>query len=483
MRLFRLLLLASVLTAAAPLKERIDRVLASSEGARHAFWGIQITSLKDGVTLYERNSGHFFVPASNTKLFTTALALSRLGPDHRFLTRVVADQAVDASGRIAGDVRLVGGGDPTLSARAIPYRVGPPAGNPLQSIEDFADAVAARDVRRIDGDIVGDDTAYIWQPYGQGWSYDDQLWEYGAPVSALTVNDNSFSLTIKSAREAGGPAMLSLLPQFEYFLFDNRIGSDPQLKREISIERFAGSRQVRLWGNMPPGEPDRTLLLAVDDPALYAARVFYDALSRRGIAITGSAVARHRFGNEPDSAASGVELARRTSPPLVDILRVIDKVSQNLHAELMLREVGKGSRRAGLEAMHVFLTEAGIEPGEYTFADGSGLSRLNMVTPSAVVKLLRFMYRSPNQNDWILFLPIGGEDGTLASRFAKAYEARGIYAKTGALSHVSALSGYLEPFSQNPRAFSIFVNNYNAPSSEPRTRTIDRICITAIEKE
>src|ERR1019366_2550540 len=163
--------------SAASLPESIEKLLGASAAARTAFWGIQIVDFGSGKTLYELNPDRFFVPASNTKLFTTALALSRLGPEATFQTRVVADSPPDAEGRILGSLRLVGGGDPNLSARAIPYRIGPVTGNPLAAIEDLADQVAARGVKRIDGGIVGDDTWYLWQPFGQGWSIDDPQYD------------------------------------------------------------------------------------------------------------------------------------------------------------------------------------------------------------------------------------------------------------------------------------------------------------------
>ena len=153
--------LALSLTAAT-LPQRIDQIIATSPAALTAFWGIEIVDLTTGRMLYERNAAHFFVPASNAKLFTTALALTRLGPDFTFQTRVMADQSADAEGRIAGSVRLVGGGDPNLSARAIPYKPGPVTGDPLTALQELADQVAARGVKRIDGDIVGDDTWYVW---------------------------------------------------------------------------------------------------------------------------------------------------------------------------------------------------------------------------------------------------------------------------------------------------------------------------------
>ena len=189
--------------SAASLPGSIEKLLAGSAAARTAFWGIRIVDLGSGKTLYEMNPDRFFVPASNIKLFTTALALTRLGPEFTFETRVVADGPPDGEGRIRGALRLVGGGDPNLSARAIPYRMGPAAGNPLAAIEELADQVAARGVKRIDGGVAGDDTWYVWQPYVEGWAIDDPQYEYGAPVSALTVNDNAATLGIRPGARVG----------------------------------------------------------------------------------------------------------------------------------------------------------------------------------------------------------------------------------------------------------------------------------------
>ncbi len=468
------------------LAQRIESALESSPGARRTFWGIEAVELKTGATLFQTNSNRFFVPASNTKLFTTALALMRLGPDYRFTTTVSAESAPDAAGRVAGDIRLVGGGDPLLSARSVPYRKEAAAGNPLQAIEGLADQICARGVRRIDGNVVGDDTAYTWEPYPNGWAVDDGVWDYGAPVSALAVNDNSVSVRLRAS--ARGTPALTVSPALEFFTFDNRVRAGPGLETKVFVERLPGSRQIRIWGTMSSDPPGATsLLLAIDDPALYAARALSEALARRGIRIGGRAVARRRYANQeqPPAGNSGVELARRTSPPLIEVLRIIDKVSQNLHAEMVLREVarvcrGDGSREAGLEEARAFLTEAGIEESEYNFEDGSGLSRLGLVTPAAVAKLLRYMYASPHREAWVSLLPLGGEDGTLSTRFNGNREGRRIHAKTGSLTHVAALSGYAESRTRGMVAFAILANNFNVPSSEVRA-VIDAIALMFAE--
>jgi D-alanyl-D-alanine carboxypeptidase/D-alanyl-D-alanine-endopeptidase (penicillin-binding protein 4) len=462
----------------ASLRKQIDRELAHAEVARSSFWGIQVVDLNNGHTLYAHNADHFFVPASNTKLFTAAMALSRLGPGFTFQTRIMADQLPDKDGRIHGDLRLLGGGDPNLSRRAIPYQTAPPTGDPLAPIEDLANQVVARGVRRIDGDVVGDDTWYVWEPYADGWSIDDPIYDYGAPVSALILNDGTLTVTIRPGEQAGDPATVLLDPALEYYVIDNRVRTVAAGgERQIHYDRAPGGYELELWGTIPAGDRPEQLDLGQEDPARYAALALRQALEERGVTVTGVAVSRHRYPNDPDPPpVSGVMLAERTSAPLVEDLRITAKVSQNLHAEMALRAVARtkdneGSREAGLAEMKAFLAEIGIGDQGYTFHDGSGLSRLNMVTPESVVKLLRFMYQGPQRDNWISLLPVGGEDGTLQSR----HLTNRVHAKTGSLSHVSALSGYAVTGKGRWVAFSILVNNANAPAREVRG-IMDRIC-------
>ena len=478
--------------AGAGLPERIQAAIDASAVARSAFWGIRIADLESGRVRFDLNADRLFVPASNTKLFTAALGLARLGPEHRFETTVVAVRAPDASGSVPG-LRLVGGGDPNLSARAIPYRTGPVTGDPLAAIDELAAQVAARGVRRVDGDVTGDDTAYVWTAYPDGWAADDPIWEYGAPVSALTVNDNAFSLHIRPGARVGDLARLTLTPALEFYRIDNRVETTAAVARRISIDREPGLRQVRLWGTVPLGDGGETTLLAIDDPAHYAAMALAEALERHGVTVLGRARVRHLFPNQVRDLAvgpaeppeGGVVLARRVSAPLAEDLRITAKVSQNLHAELVLRAVararrGVGSREAGLEEMQAFLDEAGIDRDAYNLNDGSGLARLNLVTPATVVKLLRYMWAQPAREIWTGLLPVGGQDGTLANRFAGSPAAGRIRAKTGSLSHVSALSGYAGKSGGGHLAFAILVNNYNGNGAGIRG-VIDQICSLMVE--
>ena len=487
MRFLVLLPLIAAGAAAADLSTRVRELLEAAP-ANRAFYGVYAVDLATGAVVIDYQSSRFFVPASNTKLFTTALGLLRLGPDYRFHTTVVADEALDSRGHLSSGLSLIGGGDPNLSPRPIPYQAGPYSGNPLEAIEDLAAQLEAKGVRRVNGDIAGDDRRYVWQPYAEGWAMDDALHEYGAPVSALTLNDNAFTLFVR-------PDGLRADPPVPHYRFENHLRIERGAPRKIAIERAAGSRRVRVTGTIPPGDPGESHLLAIDDPALHAAQALASALLRRGIAVSGRAVARHatpeEFRNleraEPLQALRGprvVELARRDSPPLLDSLRVIDKVSQNLHAEMLLREVGRaarniGSREAGLEELRAFLSEAGVDSADYHWRDGSGLSRLNLVTPRAVVQLLRYMYESAQRENWISLLPIAGEDGTLRTLMSGSRAAGRIRAKTGTLSHVTALSGYASRDS-GTLAFSILVNNYQGPASGARG-IVDKICNWMVE--
>ena len=489
-----LFLLGAQLLAAA-LPEKIQKLLDSSPVARTAFWGIRIVDLGTGKTLYELNPDHYFVPASNAKLFSAALSLTRLGADFTFQTRVLSQTPPDELGRIRGWLRLAGGGDPNLSARAVPYRMGPVTGNPLAAIEDLADQLVARGVRRVDGDIIGDDTWYVWQPYAAGWAVDDPQSDDGPPISALTLADNVLTLSVRPGAAIGDVAALSLLPASEFYRIENRVRTvAPGGERRIYFQRIPGSRDAQLWGAIPLRDRGQDLLISVEDPALFAAQALRTALGRRGVAVSGSAIAEHLF---PDSLAgldqaqepatpTGIELALRVSAPLIEDLRITAKVSQNLHAELALRAVGRarrnvGSFEAGMAEMKTFLAEAGIDPAGYNLVDGSGLSRLDLVTPSTVVKLLRHMYASPARDQWISILPVAARDGTLSARFGGTAAAGRVYAKTGTLSHVSALSGYLQRPDATWVAFSVLVNNYGGRSPAEISGVMDRICNLILE--
>jgi D-alanyl-D-alanine carboxypeptidase/D-alanyl-D-alanine-endopeptidase (penicillin-binding protein 4) len=471
-------LLAVLSCQGADLETRLNALVESSTLDTRGSIGIHVVELTGGKTLYRRHENRLFLPASNMKLLTTALALVRLGPDYRFTTRVLREDS--------GDLALVGSGDPSLSGRIFPYRKDASSAPPLRAIEDLADQVVAGGIRNVNGDILGDDRLYPWAPYAPSWTQDDQLRDYGAPVSALTVADNFLILGIHPGAHPGDLARLTLAPSLEYFAVDNRIATAaPGGEPSVKMSRDAGSRQLLLWGSIPAGHAEVREEVAIDDPALYAARALYDALTRRGIVIKGRPLARHRSVTDDYDPAEGPVLATRTSPPLSELLQMINKVSENLHAELMLREVGRmtrhaGTRDAGLEELASFLREAGGSAEEARMEDGSGLSRNTLVTPRLVTRILAYLYGSEQREVWIATLPVGGEDGTLSNRLCCASDGRGIRAKTGSLSRALTLSGYADSKTYGRLAFSILVNDFSAPAPEVR-QWIDKIAIALLD--
>ena len=466
------------------------RIAAFAEHKPSAFGnsGIHVVDASTGESIYALNEHEFFLPASNAKLFTAALALEKLGADYRFTTKVLAAPS--------GDLVLVGSGDPSMSGRVYPYIREPrdkkdaPRADP---IDELAAQIVKRGILRIDGDIVGNDSLFPWVPYPQTWSVDDTSKEYGAPVSALSVDDNVVAFLIAPAARAGEHASFSLSRQVEFLTIDHRVITGPRgSSPSIQLRHVPGSRQWIVTGSIPLGHATVVEELPVDDPAAFAAVALYDALVRRGVAIRGRPVAHHRPQGTSYVAPTGSEVASRQSPPLTELLRMMEKVSQNLHAELLLREVGRvrrqeGSTEAGLAELEAFLKSIDV-PAEQSAAkqldvrmdDGSGLGRNTLVTPRWITQLLTHEYASENRDLWISLLPAGGEDGTLEHRLCCVSDGGGIHAKTGSLSRAVALSGYALTKTSGTLAFSILVNDFAAPNAEVRA-WVDKIAAALLE--
>ena len=509
------------------LAREIEAVLAEPAVAR-AHWGIKVTTM-EGTTLYSLNEGQLFQPASNTKMFTTATALALLGANTTFETKVVAKGTFGAPGRLTGDVVLIGSGDANLSGREIPYvpsaqrpKVAPgeqpPPGPPaLRYLEELADQVAKTGLKVINGDVVGDDTLYPWEPYPQDWSIDDSVWGYGAPVSALTITDSQLKLTVAPGDAPGKPAIVTIDPIAPYYTVDATALTTSVAKSgsHVQMDRALGSKVLRIYGSIAvDAHPDEEEI-AIHDPAEYTAAALKSMLEARGILVTGVARVKHRISSdswgfiqashEPIQGmdwaktyaplSSPVEckvvcesvsvtekniLARHTSPPLLEDMVVTNKVSQNLHAEMFLHNLGAavlndGSTVSGARVIRAFLTtRAGLDPDDFIFFDGSGLSGHDLVAPRATARLLQFASTQPWFADWKRTLPVGGEDGSLVERFGKSPLKDHVFAKTGTLSEARALSGYLDCASGKTVIFSIMVSAHTPGSSADRV-AMDKI--------
>lgn len=466
------------------LARQIDALLAQPTATR-ALWGIEIADMSSGAVVYSHDAGRLFTPASNAKIFTTSTAWALLGADYRFHTTLESRALPDKYGRISGDLVLVGRGDPNLSGRALPYdgktqRPYPPS----QAFDELAAQLVQRGVKVIDGDLVADDSFYNYERYGQGWAQNDLVWEYGAAVSALSINDNAVYFHIKPGAKEGDRAFVSLAPSAEFFEIDNRIVTVSDGERKLGLQRKLGSRHVELWGTIPLDDPGTSLAVALEEPAEYCAHLMHELLLRHGIELHGKVRVQHAVApwQAPAAPASTREvLAEHVSAPLGQDLMVINKVSQNLHAELLLRLLGRekgpeGSIAGGLQVVKAFLLEAGVTPDEYVLNDGSGLSRQDLVTPHAAVKLLRYAAQQPWGADFAATFPLAGVDGTLAARLKSLPTGTVVQAKTGSLDHVNAISGYMTTASGARYAFSIFCNN-NTFENHSANDAIDAILL------
>ena len=504
---------------ATPLGAQIAALLADPAVSR-AHWGIAVTAL-DGTPIYGLDEAQLFRPASNNKLFTTAAAMALLGPNTTVVTQVSGPRP-DARGTITGDLTLRGDGDANLSGRVLPYEstaqrkahlAAQPAGaatplppDPLQPIDDLAAQIVAGGVHHITGNIVGDDRAWPWQPYGPAWSIGDMDWYYGAPIAALTVNDNQIDIKITPGAKPGNPVVATLSPDIgELHLEIEATTVAAGQPASLEFERFPGSQNVRLFGTMAIGSAPHTEGLAVEDPARFAAEALRSRLLTRGVQVDGAAEPLHRPVSDAESSGAQArepvnltaraaapsataaaciggcppQLATRTSVPLVEDVVLTLKVSQNQHAEMFLRRLGAaygtgGSFAQGVRVVRQFLVNAGLDGNDFIFYDGSGLSTQDLVTPRAIARLLAYATGQPWFAPWKAGLPIGGEDGSLASRFPNAPLKDHVFAKTGTLGESRALSGYLDCSSGKQVIFSVLVDDHS-PATRADQTTMDKI--------
>lgn len=479
------------------LAQQINKILSQPALAR-AHWGIDVVDADGGKTIYSLNPDQLFLPASNAKLFTTAAVLAFAGPDYRFHTTIETTGTIDNNGRLQGDLVIMGRGDPNISGRVVPYQLKTERIAPhTQVLEDLADQVAHKGVKIVDGDVIGDDTFYAPERYGESWGQDDLQWIDGAPVSALTFNDNVIFVDIQPGEHPGDKALITQETETSYYEFDNRVVTSPAgVARKVGIHRDPGSRTVVIWGTIPLGDKGMKEPLAIEDPAEYTAQLFREILEHHGVTVTGKARARHadiaQFFDQPvppplppdlvnpaPELSTPAVLAEHISLPLIEDVRVTNKTSENLHAELDLRLVGKlggltPSFEGGTTVLKQFLLQAGLTDDEFVFLDGSGLSRRDLVTPAAVVQLLLYAQKQPWGAAYQESLPVSGVDGSLSDRFLNTPAGGLIHAKTGTLSHVNALSGYGETKSGKRFVFSILCNNHNLPNGKSLS-VIDQI--------
>ncbi|HKN75174.1 MAG TPA: D-alanyl-D-alanine carboxypeptidase/D-alanyl-D-alanine-endopeptidase [Candidatus Acidoferrum sp.] len=470
--------------AAARFGARADTLLGAAPSSK-GDWGLLIVDAQTGETLFEKNADGYFVPASNMKLFTTALALAKLGPDYRFHTTLETRGTISSNGALSGDVVLVGRGDPNLSNRKFPYELKEEFdGPPEKVLAELADALVARGVKEISGDMVGDDSYFPRERYPNGWEIDDMVWEYGAAISAIVVDDNTVAVTLSPGEKIGDPVLASVAPLTPDFTLQNDvITSAAGVKSDLTLTREPGANLVVVRGTLPAKSTPRKLVLAIEEPAQHAASLLAGLLAERGVKIDGKIRAVHV--PETDVTPRTV-LAEHVSVPLGDSVKLVNKISQNLHTEMLLRTAARqnglwSTPEEMLKTPQDFYATAGIAPDDVIQTDGSGLSRHDLVTPRAIVTLLKYAQGQPWFAPYYASLPVAGIDGSLQDRMKGTVAAGRIHAKTGSVEHVRTLSGFAETPSGRLLIFSFLSNNQGGKGHEAAD-ALNGLCVAMIEE-
>lgn len=472
--------------AANRFSARVD-VALSNPAAGKGEWGLLIADAATGETLYARNDDKYFVPASNMKLFTTALALSKLGVDYKFQTTLETRGTISGDGTLSSDLFLVGRGDPNLSNRKFPFNLKEEFdGPPEKVLAELADKLVAKGVKQIKGDVVGDDSYFPREPYPDGWEIGDMVWEYGAAISAVVIDDNTATLTLTPGLLAGDSVKAEIAPATPDFYVENDVvTSASEVKSDLTLTREPGAQLVVVRGTLPANSAPRKLILAVHEPALHAASVLQKLLTDRGVKITGNPRAVHVPEVPADTTPRAI-LAEHISIPLGDSVKLVNKISQNLHTEMLLRTA---ARQSGLWAKPEdlmkfpvdFYAAAGIAPDDVIQTDGSGLSRHDLVTPRAIVALLKYAQTQPWFPPYFASLPVAGVDGTLEDRMRTTIAAGRIHAKTGSVEHVRTRSGFAETPNGRTLIFSFLSNNQGGKNHEAND-ALDALCVAMLEE-
>ena len=435
-------------------------------GARSGHWGVLIVSLTRRDTLFSRNADDLLQPASTMKLMTSALSLERFGPDHQFSTDVLRDGAIGADGTLRGNLYLRGDGDPGFSNRFL-------RGEPDAPVEMLARFVAGTGVKHVGGDLVADASAFEPRKIPEGWQSRYLGLSYAAPVSALSLNENTVWVVVEPD-ESGGAATVRFEPSSSGIVLGSTVRTIKGSRgASLSIRRTGqGVVDARGWIGSRSGP--RRYELVVDEPAMFTAGALRDALAAQGIKVDGSI----RLGATPPNAT---RLTGFPSPPLARLIAVMNRESVNHYAELLFRDVahserGVGSAENGNTLLRQFAHDKlGIDSTEVYAADGSGLSVLDRVSPRAMVHLLSYAHNAPWGASFHASLPVAGESELLRHRMRATPAQGNLHAKTGTTNTVISLAGYVTALDGEVLAFSFI---YNGNDRWRAKSTIDQVGAT-----
>jgi D-alanyl-D-alanine carboxypeptidase/D-alanyl-D-alanine-endopeptidase (penicillin-binding protein 4) len=442
-----------------------------------ALWGVKIVSLTTGKTVYENHSDRLMSPASNSKLYTGALALDTLGGDYQIATPIFATITPDDFGRINGDLIVSGRGDPSWKAT-----------NFWDNFAPFIAALTNAGVRRVTGDLIADNTFFRGLPYGSDWAVDDLGNDDGALISALTLEDNYDDIRVSPGEKIGDACQLELpFPDSGIVLINRTQTIARGGHGRLEMGKLPGENKFFVSGELPLGAKSEIIDAPVPDPAAWFAAALKEALAQNGITVEGEVRAISWPEIPPWNETNLVKIGEVKSPPLRELIRSFMKPSQNLETDLIFEHVGEISRTTNsspwqtseslaVVALEKFLATNEI-PADVHFDEGSGLSRNNLTSANATVALLTLMSTNRWAQDYFNALPIAGVDGTLRRRMKNTPAFQNVHAKTGTLRWANSLSGYVTAAAGEKLAFSLMLNRYDPPLEVSRVNELDYIAV------
>lgn len=429
-------------------------------------WGVEVRSLASRDVLFEANAHRLLTPASTLKTLTLAVAADQLGWNYTFETRALATGTVD-NGVLDGDLVVVGAGDPSFDDWD---------GGASATFGEWASRLKERGITTIGGRIVGNDDVFQDEGLGAGWMWDDLAFAYSAPASGLQFNEGSAQITITPGAAAGEPAMLALTPTHARVPMVNRVSTVPAGgATAIDMEALPRTPGAILSGTIALDAGRTVRLVSVGNPTLYFANAVRTGMIANGIDVLGGAVDADDLVDPPATSPSLIELTHR-SPALSALADTLMKLSQNLYAETLLRTLGRvrgraGTAEGGIAVIRQVLSAWGVPPSEVLMADGSGLSRYNLVTADALVTTLAHVYDDAGLREpFMASLPVAGRAGTLAERMKGTAAEGNVTAKSGSFTNARAVAGYLRTADGEPLVFAIAANNYGVAPAE-----VDRV--------
>jgi serine-type D-Ala-D-Ala carboxypeptidase/endopeptidase (penicillin-binding protein 4) len=449
------------LTLSSLSQNRSFEIFLADSSMLHASVSFCAADADNSIITSEYNSLKSLVPASVMKLITSAAALELLGPEYTFKTTLGYSGSLNKkSGKLTGNIVIKGGGDPTLGSKNF-------EGYNIDFVQDWISEIRKQGISKIDGEVVTDDSYFDYQPVPQKWLWEDEGNYYGAGVYGLSVYDNTYEIHLKTSSDSSKPVITGIFPDECRYDIKNLLFAYGTIEKGY-VFSSPYSNTAWLSGYVPAGKEDYILKASVPDPPLMMARILDNELRSGGVKIKHDPASARL---QPDYTATEFKpLVKTVSPPLSEIIEVLNHESINLYAEHLTKELGRkykgnGSTAAGIEVIKEFLQSAEIKTDGFNMEDGSGLSPSNSINSRTLVDLLIYMRKKGKYfPEFFASLPDAGTEGTLKTYFTDQVFTSRLWAKSGSMTRVRSYAGYFTTASGKNMVFSIIVNNFDGPS-------------------